>query len=284
MSGHGAICPRCKQGRLSRRQRKSWMRLIPYSKHFECDNCDARLLSIFGGIMKLPLTRLKEAQSVSQTDLTSSIQSPEKEKARWLEKFCKLYLVATGLVILALGSFIIYQGFGGKAVQEISRRFLQFLPKGSTPQDGLIISEPKNLPKGELVTNRKNLSKPEEKKDKPSVLPAEGKSPPANIPAEVAPSPEPESLAISTEPSKIEIKKGESLARIIAQHYPENEQIGLVAIILGNPEIYKDDFIYVGQVLKLPKVSSTDKIIQLDDKLFYILYGSYYSDVDFKRD
>jgi hypothetical protein len=234
--------------------------------------------------MEFPLTRLREVEGVLQTDLTSSIQSPRKERARWLGKFIKLYLGATGLVILALGSFIIYQGFGGKAVQEISRRFLQFLPKGSTPQDGLIISEPKNLPKGELVTNRTNLPKPEEKKDKPSVLPGEGKSPSANIPAEVAPFPEPESLAASTQPSQIKIKKGESLARIIAQHYPKNEQIGLVAIILGNPKISKDDSIYVGQVLKLPKVSETDKIIQLDDNLYYIIYGRYYSDVDLKRD
>jgi hypothetical protein len=282
MSGYGATCPRCKRGRLCRRQRKSWMRLIPYSKQFECDNCDARLLSIFGGIMKLPLTHLKEAQSVSQTDLTSSIQSPMKERARWLGKFCKLYLVTTGLVILALSSFIIYQGFGGKAVQEISRRFLYFLPKGSTPQDGLIISEPKNLPKGELVTNRTNLPEPEEKKAAPSVLPEERKPSSANILAEAEPSPEKESLANAPQSSQIDIKRGESLARIVAQHYPENEQIGLVAIILANPEIYKDDLIYFRQVLKLPKVNSIDKTIQLQDNLFYILYGRYYSDVDLK--
>jgi hypothetical protein len=230
--------------------------------------------------MKLSLTRLKEAQSISQTDQTSSIQSPRKERARRFGKFCKsLTLVAAGLVILALSSFIIYHGFGGKAVQQISRRFLHNV---SYRQDGLVISEPKNLPEGELVSNRTNLPIPEEKKEAPSVLPEEGKSSSANIPAEVAPSPEKESLASAPQSSQIDIKRGKSLARIVAQHCPENEQIGLVAIILANPEIYKDDFIYSGQVLKLPKVSYTDKTIQLQDNLFYILYGSYYLDVNLK--
>ena len=57
-----------------------------------------------------------------------------------------------------------------------------------------------------------------------------------------------------------------------------------MAIILANPEIYKDDFIYSGQVLKLPKLDSTDKSIQLQDNLFYILYGRYYSDADLTKD
>ena len=285
MSGHGTICPRCKQGRLSRRHRKSWMRFIPRSKHFECGNCAARFLSIFGGIMKLPLTRLKEAQSVSQTALISSIQSPRKEGARRFGKFCKsLTLVTAGLVILALSCFISYQGFGGKAVQQISRRFLQLLSIGSTPQDGLVISDPNNFPEGELFPDRANLPKPKEQKKAPAVLSNRGKSPPANIPFGVAPSPEQESLASATQSFQIEVKRGESLSRIIAQHYPENKQIGLVAIILANPEIYKDDLIYSGQVLKLPKLDSTDKTIQLQDNLFYILYGHYYSDADLKKD
>ena len=285
MSGHGGICPRCKQGELSRRRhRKFWMRLIPGSKHVECGNCAARFLSIFGGIMILPLIRLKEAQSVSQNDLTSSTQSPRKERSDRFRKFCKsLTLLTAGLVILALGSFISYQGYGRKALQQISHRFLQLLPIGSTPQDGLVISEPKNFPEGELFLDRANLPKPEEQKEAPSVLPDGGKSPPANIPFGVAPSPEQESLASATQPSQIEIKRGESLARILTQHYPENEQIGLVAIILANTEISKNDSIYPGQILKLPKLNSTDKTFQLQDNNYYILYGRYYSDTDFKK-
>ena len=106
---------------------------------------------------------------------------------------------------------------------------------------------------------------------------------PANIPAEVAPSPEPESLAISTQPSQIKIKRGENLSKIIAQYYPKNQQIGLVAIMLANPEISDDYLIYAGQVIKLPQLDPTDKIIKLQDNFYYSLYGRYYSDNDFKK-
>ena len=285
MSGHEHVCPRCKQERVSRRRRKTWMRRLPRSKHYECGNCGHRFLSICGGIIKLPLTRLKKAPDVLPTDSTFSTQSPRQERVHWYGKVRQsLTPVRVSLVILALGGFIIYQGFGGKAWQEISRQYRQFLPITSPPQAGPVIPEPKNSPEGELVSPRTNLPKPEEKQAAPAVLPDQGKSPPENIPAKGAPLPAQEPLASVAQPFQIEIKKGESLGRIIAHYYPGDNQIGLVAIILANPEIYKDDFIYSGQVLKLPKLDSKDKTIQLQDNLFYIFYGSYYSDVDLKRD
>ena len=285
MSSQGTICPRCKRiGVPRRRPRKTWMRLIPCSKHFECGNCEGRFLSIFGGIMKLPLPRLKEARGVLQTNLTFLTQSPRKERGNRSGKVRKsLTSVKVSLIILALGIFIIYQGFGGKAVQNISAKFTQFLRITSTPQDELVISEPKNLPEGELVSNRTNLPKPEEKKEAPSVLPDEGKSPYANITAKVAPPSEPESLVISTHPSQIEIKKGESLSLIIARYYAKNQQSGLVAIMLANPEITNNYFIYAGQVIKLPQLDLTDNIIKLQDNHYYKLYGQYYSENDFKK-
>jgi len=233
--------------------------------------------------MILPLTRLRETKGVVQTDLTFSTQSPRKERGPWSGKFRKsLTLVGVSLVILALSSFIIYLGFGGQALQENSRIFLQFLRITSVPQDTLVTSEPKHSPEGELVSTKTDLPKPKEKKEAPSVLPDEGKSPVANIPAEVAPSPKPESLESSAQPSQIKIKKGETLSKIIAQHYPENQQIGLIAILLANPEISEDYTIYAGQVIKLP-LELTDNIIKLQDNFYYGLYGRYYSENDFKN-
>jgi len=228
--------------------------------------------------MKLPLTRLREAQGVLQTNLTFSTQSPWKERGNRSGKVRKsLTSVKVSLVLLALGIFIIYQGFGGKAVQEIFPKFPQFLRITSPSQDGLVISEPKNSPEGELVSNRKNLPKPEEKKEAPSVLPDEGKSSIANIRAKSGPSAALESLAISTQPSQIEIKKGESLSIVISKYYPKNQQIGLVAIMLANPEISEDYLIFAGQILKLPQFDPTDKIIKLQNNLCYSLYGRFYS-------
>jgi LysM repeat protein len=284
MPGHGIICPRCKEGGVSRYRRKAWMRLLPCSKHFECNNCNARFLSVFGGIMKLPLTRLRKAQDVLQTDLTSSTQSPRQERGHGSGKVRKsLTLVGVSLVLIALSSFIIYLGFGGQAVQENSRKFLQFLRITCVPQGAPVTSEPKHSPEGELVSTKTDLPKPEEKKEAPAIVPGEGKSPVASIPAEVAPSPEPESLENSTQPSQIKIKKGATLSKIIGQNYPENQQIGLIAIMLANPEISKDYMIYAGQVIKLPQIDLTDNIIKLQDNFYYGLYGQYYSENDFKK-
>jgi hypothetical protein len=285
MHSQGTICPRCKQmGVPRRRPRKTWMRLIPCSKHFECGNCEARFLSIFGGIMKLPLTRLRKAQGVLQTDLSSSTQSPSKERGHWSGKVRKsLTLVRVSLVILAIGSFIIYIGFGGQAVQENSRKFLQFLRITSVPQDAPVTSEPKHSTEGELVSTRTDLPKPEEKKEVPAIVPEEGQSPVPKIPDEVAPSPEPESLESSAQPFQIKIKKGETLSKIIVQHYPENQQIGLIAIRLANPEISEDYMIYAGQVIKLPQLDLKENIIKLQDNFYYGLYGQYYSETDFKK-
>jgi hypothetical protein len=90
-------------------------------------------------------------------------------------------------------------------------------------------------------------------------------------------------LAISTQPSQIEIKKGESLSVVISKYYPKNQQIGLVAIMLANPEISKDYFIFPGQILKLPQLDPTDQIIKLQNNLYYSLYGRFYSDKDLNK-
>jgi hypothetical protein len=192
--------------------------------------------------------------------------------------------VKVSLLILALGSLIIYQGFGGKTRQELSRKFRQFLPISSPPQAGPAISEPKNSPEGELVSNGTNLPKPEEKPAAPAVLPDAAKSPPVHIPAQDAPLPGPAPLARPAQFSKIMIKKGDNIGRIIAHYYPDNQQIGLVAIILANPAIHQDNIIYSGQVLKVPKLDSQDKTFQLPDNLFYYFYGSHYSAADLKKD
>ena len=261
------------------------MRRLPHSKHFECGNCATRFLSIFGGIIKLPLTRLRDAQGVLPTDSTLSTQSPTQARGHWSGKVRKsLTPLKVSLVVLALGSFIIYQGFGGKALPEISRKYLQFFRPTPSLQNTPATSEPKNPPEGALVSNSTNLSKLEDKQAAPAVLPDEEKSPSENISAQGAPLPAPDPLASAARSVQIKIKRGESLSRIIAQHYPENKEIGLVAIILANPKINRDGIIYSGQVLKLPKLDSTDKTIQLQDNLFYALYGIYYYDADLKRE
>ncbi len=41
-------CPHCKSFRFDREYRKLWMRLLPNSKHYVCNNCFRSFLAIFG--------------------------------------------------------------------------------------------------------------------------------------------------------------------------------------------------------------------------------------------
>jgi len=72
------------------------------------------------------------------------------------------------------------------------------------------------------------------------------------------------------------VKRGESLGTLASRHYPDNCQMGLLAILLTNRGI-KGDKIYPGQVLQLPKLKLTGKMIQIDDNRFYAQYRSYQS-------
>ena len=70
---------------------------------------------------------------------------------------------------------------------------------------------------------------------------------------------------------------GETLSSIAAAHYPEEKKWGLVAIILQNPTVTNEDSITAGEIISLPKLNPKNRTIQLNDKLFYGLYGRYTS-------
>jgi general secretion pathway protein A len=109
----------------------------------------------------------------------------------------------------------------------------------------------------------------------------------AQEPAGPPPKPQPEELSSSGTsrlPNQTVAQKGENLTAIAARNYPGQQLIGLWGIILANPKIVRDDLIYPGQVLELPKIDFQDKTIQLKDKLFYFPYGRYYSPKDLKND
>lgn len=55
--GSGDTCPQCKKGKLHRLQRKPWMRNLPKTKYYKCEECNAKFLTIYGWAIKLPKTR-----------------------------------------------------------------------------------------------------------------------------------------------------------------------------------------------------------------------------------
>jgi type II secretory pathway predicted ATPase ExeA len=77
---------------------------------------------------------------------------------------------------------------------------------------------------------------------------------------------------------------GESLGRIANRSYPANNKLGLVALILANPEIDNENRIFPGQALYLPEINFNKETIRLKDQRFYAVYGLYQSAESLKKD
>lgn len=105
--------------------------------------------------------------------------------------------------------------------------------------------------------------------------------------AEALPAPQtnirPEEMTWSTPISYRVTAKDHNLGKIVAAHYPKNKKFGFVAIILANPQITAEDSIYPGQILTLPEINKTNKIIKLNDCLYYLLYNRYSNVSEFNK-
>jgi hypothetical protein len=84
--------------------------------------------------------------------------------------------------------------------------------------------------------------------------------------------------------SKLVVQAGQSLTRIVDRNYPENQKIGMGAVILANPTIVREDIIYPGQTLFLPAINFANQTIRLQNHLFYAIYGTYRSTESLKED
>ncbi len=74
------------------------------------------------------------------------------------------------------------------------------------------------------------------------------------------------------------------MSQIANQRYPADNQLGLDALILANPEINDIDKIFPGQVLYLPEIDLPKETIRLKDQRFYAIYGHYQSGASLKID
>jgi hypothetical protein len=93
-----------------------------------------------------------------------------------------------------------------------------------------------------------------------------------------------ENPAAGVLPVQVVVKKGDSLGKVITHYYPGQERLGLEAAVLANPEISREDVLYPGQTLNLPRIHVSAQVVQLQDQLFYALYGRYYSAASWEGD
>ena len=97
-------------------------------------------------------------------------------------------------------------------------------------------------------------------------------------------SPRPAAPTQVSSASKQVVQVGESLTRIVDRNYPENQKMGMVAVILANPAIASEDTIHPGQILYLPEINFAKQTIRLENNLLYAIYGTYRSAEDLKED
>ena len=162
------------------------------------------------------------------------------------------------------------EGFGRTGIEgELSSGEKQSSsPPGKSEMKPETSGEPKLA--AEISTKKEASGKPQEAPNEVSRAPAPSHG---SSPARVSPA--------STE---LITQAGDSLSRIVNRHYPDNKKLGLVALILANPELTNENMILPGQALYLPEINSDKETIRLRDKLFYAIYGRYLNSNSLKKD
>jgi general secretion pathway protein A len=74
------------------------------------------------------------------------------------------------------------------------------------------------------------------------------------------------------------------LLRIVAARYPDEREVGYDAVILANPQIENEDYIYKGQVLIMPIIDRNNKIVTLPNKQFFAIYQRYFNSSQMEKD
>ena len=140
-------------------------------------------------------------------------------------------------------------------------------PQGTSEMKSEVSGNPKAA---EISTKKEGLGKPQEALNEVGGTPAPS---PMATPAQV--------LSVSTQ---LIAQAGDSLNRIVNRNFPDNKKLGLVALILANPEITNENKILPGQTFYLPEISFDKETIRLRDKQFYAIYGRYLTSESLKKD
>ncbi len=76
-------------------------------------------------------------------------------------------------------------------------------------------------------------------------------------------------------PRQVEVETDDTLTLIAGRWFPDQEELGLVALILANPQNLDPNLILVGQKLNLPLIDPVNQTIQTKEGILYALYGTY---------
>ena len=285
---------------------------IPRSINQLCDN--ALLIAMTEGQHRVNRLTLKKASEGFQTDRIFTPKAwGEKAKSKF-ERYGKLWIpIGAGVVITIIGIISLMTALGpGKSrlAPQINQPAEQPLLESATkPQVPKAEEAPPPAPIPQtarlapIESPGKPLTPSDQQADQGNRGVPEDESPaviaPSSIPTGEEGGPQEEkagpispNVTITTEPKPPAAKEaqttvpdfpqvlttaGENLSKIASRHYPEDSKLGMLAIILQNPEITNEDMIRTQEVLYLPKINFSDRTIHLKDNLFYAFYDRYTS-------
>jgi len=196
----------------------------------------------------------------------------------------KSYGALAGLLLAAsLVSYGLLQNFSSKPVLQPPQPVPEAPGRQVSPQPTLPQAQPLPPPAAAPSQQLENKDTgPDEEEPPPSLTAdSEGRRQAQELAvadtSRVPPAAEEAAKSQGPLPSTYEVAPEDGLIRIVAAHYPDAKELGYDAIILANPQIDNEDFIYSGQRLALPLVDKNTNVITLNNHEHFMVYGHYSS-------
>jgi hypothetical protein len=73
----------------------------------------------------------------------------------------------------------------------------------------------------------------------------------------------------------VHVQDNENLTLIANRWFPGQRELGLVALVLANPQTLNSNLIFPGQKLNLPLIDPDNQIIQMKEGIFFAPLGKY---------
>jgi general secretion pathway protein A len=271
------------------------------------EGCDGQIFSRTGGIPRRinqacdqALNRAwQENRSRVSRDLLVGEAQPAPYKpltppSRW-KSLNILASAVTAVLLAGLAAIILYNNYlkvpsanpplPPAQASAVPEKVPEAAPVAPLQQESTPAPATVPQPQPPAQTAEQTTPKPEPPPVTPQAPPepaATGPSPAVTVPPvpQAAETPaEPESAKSTT----YQVAPEDGLLKIVSTYYPDNKDIGYDAVILANPRINNEDFIYPGQTLTLPKVDKSNDVITIGGKEYFKIYGLYYSSAEVAR-
>lgn len=104
---------------------------------------------------------------------------------------------------------------------------------------------------------------------------ATGQGPPAPLESPKAAADQASSRVQASRPWQVQVESNDNLTLIANRWFPGQKELGMVALVLANPQTLNSNLIFPGQKLNLPLINPGNQTIQMKEGIFFALWGKY---------